>query len=157
MALIHWTPFREIETLEREMNRLMNTLTPAVDFPSLDTTFVPAAELNETPEAIALRIEVPGMEAKDLDVEVTADTVMIRGERQAKTENTENGSFRSEFRYGKFQRIIQLPNPVQNDQVSADYKDGILHLHLPKVDADKNRVVKVNLLGNNAPVDGDNN
>ncbi len=52
---------------------------------------------------------------------------------------------RSEFRYGAFQRVISLPTRVQNDQVKADYKDGILHLHLPKAEAEKNQVVKVNI------------
>jgi len=106
---------------------------------------VPAAELNETPEAIDLKLELPGMNPDDLEVQVTADAVSIAGERKSETKTTENGVTRSEFRYGSFHRIIPLPVAVKNDQVDAQYKDGILHLNLPKADAEKNKVVKVKI------------
>lgn len=86
------------------------------------------------------------MEAKDLDIQVMADRVAIAGERKSETETEENGRTRSEFRYGKFQRVIPLPARIQNTNVTADYKDGILNLTLPKSEEEKNKVVKVNLL-----------
>jgi HSP20 family protein len=85
------------------------------------------------------------MEAKDLDVQVTENTVAIRGERKSETKSEDKGVTRSEFHYGKFQRIIPLPARVQNTNVKAEYKDGILTLTLPKTEAEKNKVVKVNL------------
>jgi HSP20 family protein len=87
------------------------------------------------------------MEAKDLDIQVMADRVAISGERKSETKSEENGRTRSEFRYGKFQRVIPLPARIQNTNVTADYKDGILNLTLPKSEEEKNKVVKVNLLG----------
>jgi len=143
MALIHWEPFREVDTLQREMNRLFDSLTPEVN----NTNFVPAAEMQETPEAIQLKIEVPGIEAKDLDVQVTAEAVSISGERKATLQSKERGVFRSEFRYGRFQRIIPLPARIQNTQVEAEFKNGILHLNLPKAEEERNKVIKVNLAG----------
>jgi HSP20 family protein len=115
---------------------------------------VPAAELTETDEAVHLKLEVPGMEAKDLDVQVMADRVAIAGERKSETKTEEDGrtrlsegvSFRTEFRYGKFSRVIPLPVRIQNTNVTADYKDGILNLTLPKLESEKNKVVKVNLI-----------
>jgi HSP20 family protein len=86
------------------------------------------------------------MEAKDLDVQVMADRVAIAGERRSETKTEENGRTRSEFRYGKFSRVIPLPVRIQNTNVTADYKDGILNLTLPKSEEEKNKVVKVNLL-----------
>lgn len=145
MALIRWEPFREIDSLQREMNRLFDTLTPAADGRTNGIAFIPAAEMQETPEAIHLKLEVPGLEAKDLDVQVTAEAVAISGERRSENKTEENGMMRSEFRYGKFQRVIPLPGRVQNNQVQAEYKDGILQLTLPKAEEEKNRVVKVNL------------
>ncbi|MBD2041966.1 Hsp20/alpha crystallin family protein [Microcoleus sp. FACHB-672] len=145
MALIRWEPFREIDSLQREMNRLFDTLTPTADGRTNGVAFIPAAEMQETPEAIHLKLEVPGLEAKDLDVQVTAEAVAISGERRSETKTDENGMVRSEFRYGKFQRVIPLPGRVQNNQVQAEYKDGILQLRLPKAEEEKNRVVKVNL------------
>ncbi|MGL4882936.1 MAG: Hsp20/alpha crystallin family protein, partial [Waterburya sp.] len=72
--------------------------------------------------------------------------VAISGERKAETKSEENCKTRSEFRYGKFSRVIPLPVRIQNTNVTADYKDGILNLTLPKSEEEKTKVVKVNLL-----------
>jgi HSP20 family protein len=148
MAIVHWAPFREIENLQREMNQLFDTLAPSsAGTPSRTggISFIPATEIHETPEAVHLKVEVPGLEAKDLDVQVMADAVSISGERKSEARTEENGVVRSEFRYGKFQRVIPLPARIQNDKVDAAYKNGILSLKLPKVEAEKNKVVKINL------------
>ena len=75
------------------------------------------------------------------DIQVMADRVAIAGERKSEI----NEKTRSEFRYGKFQRVIPLPVRIQNTNVTADYKDGILNLTLPKSEEEKNKVVKVSL------------
>lgn len=106
---------------------------------------VPAAEIQETEDAIHLKIELPGIEAKDLDVQVTENAVYISGERKSETKTEEKGVTRSEFHYGKFQRVIPLSARIQNTKVTVDYKDGILNLILPKTEQEKNKVVKVNL------------
>lgn len=149
MAIVHWSPIREIENLQREMNQLFDTLSPTLSNQSTNprngVPFIPSVEISEAPDTIRLRVEVPGMEAKDLDVQVTAEAVAISGERKAEMRREEDGMVRSEFRYGKFQRVIPLPTRIQNDQVEADYKDGVLSLRLPKVDTEKNKIVKINL------------
>ncbi|GAA6621298.1 hypothetical protein NUACC26_071180 [Scytonema sp. NUACC26] len=108
-------------------------------------TKVPAVELHETEDAIHLKVEIPGMEAKDLDVQVTENTVSISGERRSETKIEEKGVTRSEFHYGKIKRVIPLPTRIQNNNVTAEYKDGILNLTLLKTEQEKNKVVKVNL------------
>lgn len=145
MSLIRWEPYREIDSLQREMNRLFDTMLPATGKEL--GTFIPPAELHETPEAFQLKLEVPGMEAKDLDIEVTADSVSISGERKSETETEEKGYKRTEFRYGQFRRVIPLAAHVQNDKVEAEYKDGILNLTLPKAEPEKTKVVKVSVAG----------
>jgi HSP20 family protein len=145
MALVRWNPWREINTLQSQIDRLFDeTLTPAT---SLERGLlrVPPAEMKETEEAIHLKLEVPGLEAKDLDVQVTENAVSISGERKSETKTEESGKTRSEFYYGKFQRVIPLPTRIQNTNVTAEYKDGILNLTLPKTEQEKNKVVKVNL------------
>lgn len=128
------------------MNRLFDSLSPApTTNENMGVAFIPPAEIHETPEAIQLKLEIPGMEAKDLDVHVTAEAVSISGERQSEIQSEEKGVTRSEFRYGQFRRVIPLPTPIQNDKVKADYKNGILSLTLPKVEAEKTKVVKVNI------------
>ncbi|MBD2507086.1 Hsp20/alpha crystallin family protein [Desmonostoc muscorum] len=141
-----WEPFREIDTLQRQMNRLFDRLMPTTNGGERSGfIFSPAAELEETDDAIRLKLEVPGLEAKDINVEATPESISITGERKTETKSEENGITRSEFRYGKFQRIIPLPSQIQNDKVQAEYKNGILQLTLPKAESEKHKAVKVNL------------
>jgi HSP20 family protein len=147
MALVRYNPWHEMNSLQRQLNHLFDdALTPEHwgDFGNLAK--VPAAELTETDDAVHLKLELPGMEAKDLDVQVMVDRVAIAGERKSEIKTEEDGKTRSEFRYGKFSRVIPLPVRIQNTNVTADYKDGILNLTLPKSEEEKNKVVKVNLL-----------
>ncbi|MEH2180299.1 Hsp20/alpha crystallin family protein [Nostoc sp.] len=134
-----------MNTLERHINGLFgDTRVPSG---RLEKGFirVPAAELQETDDAIHLKLELPGLEAKDLDIQVTEEAVRIFGERKSETKTENNGTIKSEFYYGKFQRVIPLSARIQNTNVTADYKDGILNLTLPKSEQEKNKVVKVNL------------
>ena len=147
MALIRWEPFREVESLQKEMNRLLDRIVPTDvgNGEKMGLSFIPAAEMTETPEAVQLKLEIPGMEAKDLNVEVTADSLTINGERKSEIKTEEEGFTRTEFRYGKFHRVIPLPVQVDNTNVAAEYKDGILNLTLPKAEEEKNKVVKVSI------------
>jgi HSP20 family protein len=142
MTIVRYNPWQEMNSLQRQLERLFDeTLTHENwgDFGNLAK--VPAAELTEADDALHLKLEIPGMEAKDLDIQVMADRVAISGERKSEI----NEKTRSEFRYGKFSRVIPLPVKIQNTNVTADYKDGILNLTLPKAEEEKNKVVKVNL------------
>ncbi len=146
MALVRYNPWQEMSSLQRQLNRLFDDALAPDNWNEWDNfSKIPAAELSETDDAIHLKLEVPGMEAKDLDIQVMADRVAIAGERKSETRSEEKGTTRSEFRYGKFQRVIPLPARIQNDNVSAEYKDGILNLTLPKSEEEKNKVVKVNI------------
>ncbi|MDZ8236918.1 MAG: Hsp20/alpha crystallin family protein [Nostoc sp. ChiQUE01a] len=145
MALVRWNPWGEIGTLQRQINNLFeDTRVPSGLF-DRDFLRVPAAELKETDDALHLKLELPGIDAKDLDIQVTEDAVHISGERKSETKTEEKGTTKTEFYYGKFQRIIPLSARIQNTNVTADYQDGILHLTLPKTEQEKNKVVKVNL------------
>ncbi len=147
MALVRYNPWQEMNSLQRQLNRLFDdalTNDNWGDFSNLSK--VPAAELTETDDALHLKLEVPGMEAGDLDIQVMADRVAISGERKSEIKE----KTRSEFRYGKFSRVIPLPARIQNTNVTADYFDGILNLTLPKSEEEKNKVVKVNLSGEEA-------
>ena len=137
-----WEPFGEMESLHRRMNRLFERLMPSGDrFFGLD--FMPAAEMEETDNEIHLKLEIPGMEAKDLDIEVRETSIDISGDRKSESKTEAKGMISSEFSYGKFERVIPLPAHVQNDKVKAEYKNGILTLTLPKTEAEKHKTVKV--------------
>ena len=144
MALIHWQPFREMESWQREMNHLFDNLSPTT-LADKGKAHIPLAEMTETPEAIHLRVELPGMDAKDIDIQVSAEAVSISGERKSVSRTNAEGKKRSEFHYGAFRRVIPLPSRIQNTQVNAEYRDGILQLNLPKAESEKTKVVKVNV------------
>ncbi|MBF2067037.1 MAG: Hsp20/alpha crystallin family protein [Calothrix sp. C42_A2020_038] len=147
MSLTRWNPWQEMNALQRQMNRLFDEAISPSAFFEREQMKAPAIEMNETAEALELKLELPGMEPKDLDIQVTENSVYISGERKQESKTDENGVTRSEFYYGKFQRMIPLPTRIENTQVKADYKDGILNLTLPKTQQEKNKVVKVSLNG----------
>lgn len=142
--LTTWAPWKDINTLQRQMEQLFEeTLAPLSTKDLGQFTKVPAAELQETDDTILLRLEVPGINPDDLNIEVTDKTVSIYGER--KSEHTTQDGTRSEFHYGSFRRVVPLPTRVQNTETAAEYKDGILHLTLPKAAEERNKVVKVSV------------
>ncbi|MEO0374792.1 MAG: Hsp20/alpha crystallin family protein [Cyanobacteria bacterium P01_A01_bin.17] len=146
MAIVRFQPYREMEDIQRQMNRLFeDMITPANRQDGVDLAFTPAAEFDETDDAYQLKLEVPGLEPDDINIEATAEAISISGERRSETKTENQGMTRSEFRYGKFQRVLPLPGRIKHQDVAADYKNGVLKLTLPKADEEKNRVVKVSL------------
>ncbi len=140
MALVRLQPFREIENLQRDMNHLFETLDNRQEvFPP----FAPAAEMETDGENVYLKLEVPGLNPEEIEVQVNPHSVAITGERKEEKTSTEKGMKRSEFRYGKFHRTISLPKKIKNDGVVAKYKNGILNLTLPKAEDDRHKTVKV--------------
>jgi HSP20 family protein len=140
MLVRYWQPWREIDTLRRQFDQLFDSMTPMV---GESAGWTPAVELKDAGNEFILRAQLPGIDVKDLDVQVTKDAVSLAGEHRQESKTEEGGFFRSEFHYGKFQRIIPLPVEVQNDQVKAEFKEGILSLTLPK--ANQVQAVKLNL------------
>ncbi|MEM8832206.1 MAG: Hsp20/alpha crystallin family protein [Cyanobacteria bacterium P01_G01_bin.19] len=146
MAIVRYNPWQEMNSLQSQLNRLFEeNLTPSSwdDFGNWSS--FPAAEIIDNGDYFHLKLEVPGMEAKDIDIQVMKDRIAIAGERKAEVKAEENGNTRTEFRYGKFQRVIPLPAHIKNTDVTAEYKDGILNLTLPKSEEEKNKVVKINI------------
>lgn len=135
MAFTLYSPFLEINSVQRQIDQLFQEVLPTTSLVSR-----PPVEISVNEDSVELKIELPGVDIKDIDVEVSKQMVAINGQRECATE-VEN----SEFYYGKFSRLITLPVEVQNSQVTANYQDGILYLTLPKAAAEKNKVVKVNL------------
>ena len=146
MALVRFQPFREIEDIQRQMNRIFDDMiTPTTRQEGIGLSFTPPAEFEETEDTYHLKLEVPGMDPKDINIEAASESISISGERTSESKTNENGIFRTEFRYGKFQRILPLPGRIDHQNVSASYNNGVLELTLPKAEEEKNKVVKVNL------------
>ncbi|HEY9849390.1 MAG TPA: Hsp20/alpha crystallin family protein [Leptolyngbyaceae cyanobacterium] len=144
MRLVRLQPVPEMETLRRQMDRVFDEL--AQVNPERPTLWSPAIELHDDENNLVLRAEIPGVEGKDLDIQVTREALSIAGEHRYEKRKEERGFYHSEFRYGKFQRTIELPVPIQNDKVQAEFKNGILTLTLPKAEELQRKVVKVNVV-----------
>jgi HSP20 family protein len=149
MTITRWQPLYRLNTLQRDMDRLFDQLTQTSWGDTTPTQhnqdWVPAVEVKETDAQVILRAEVPGVSAEDLDIQVTRNAVAITGEHRYENKSEDNGYYRSEFRYGQFQRIVPLPSKVENEQVKAEFKDGILTLTMPKAEDERRKVFKVNL------------
>lgn len=148
MTLARWQPWQEMETLRRQFDQMFTELAPTRE---ATHTWMPAIELTGSDTELTLRAQLPGMDAKDLEVQVGRKAIALSGEHKFEHKTELNGYFRSEFRYGRFQRVIPLPALVQNDQVKAEFKDGILTLTLPRLQAVQPSVVKVNLVEGTQP------
>jgi HSP20 family protein len=143
MLMRYWQPFTEIETIRQQLDKAFDGLAAARD--NSEAAWMPALELVDAGDNFVLKAQLPGIDPKDVDVQVTREAISISGERRYENINEKSGYVRSEFRYGKFHRVLPLPAHIQNDSVQAEYKDGILMLTLPKVTEARNKVVKINL------------
>ena len=143
MSLVRFNPLYEINSLHRQMNRLLEDIA-TWDSPEI-SIFRPAVELSDHDDHLSLRVSLPGINKDNIDVSVTSDTVKLSGKFEDKKEDKGHGYYISELNYEDFERTISLPVPIKNDEVTADYTDGILVLTLPKLEEAKNKVFKVNL------------
>ncbi len=137
-------PWASLMGLQRDMNLLFSEL----DFPWTQNSehsfdFVPSCEANETDKEIVVKFDVPGIKRDDIKVEVQNNRLSITGNRhEEKSEKKGKSSF-SEIYYGSFARSFTLPSTVLGDKVTADCKDGVLTVHLPKSEAPKAKQIDV--------------
>ncbi len=139
MALARWTPARDIMSVRDEMNRLFNEFFGRGGGAEEGTWFSgawsPPVDIYETDTALVMKAELPGFSKDDIQIELKDNTLVIRGERKREDEVKEGSFHRMERVYGAFQRSFLLPTTVDQGKVQAVYKDGVLELRLPKVEA----------------------
>ena len=141
-----WQPFRNVDDIQGEMNRLFDSFfgRPAT-VPAGERLWAPLADMYETKEDLFVTFELPGVREKDVHVSITGDMLTVKGERSHEDEVKGEGYHRLERVYGKFERAMPLPIPVQADNVKATYRDGVLEIRLPKVEAVKPKEIKIDL------------
>jgi HSP20 family protein len=144
MAITRWDPFREVVALQNRMNSLFREMNEG-DNPLTTASFVPAVDIYEDAKKVVLKLEVPGMEEKDLDVRVENNTLTVRGERKFEKDEKEENFHRIERRYGSFYRAFTLPTTVDTDSVKASYDAGVLKLELSKKPEAQPKQIKVNV------------
>ena len=144
MAITRWDPYREVQALQNRMNSLFRDMNGEND-PLAAASFVPAVDVYEDEKKVLLKLEVPGIDQKDLDVRVENHTLTVRGERKFENEEKEENFHRIERRYGSFFRAFTLPTTVDAENVKADYHNGVLKLELAKKPEAQPKQIKVNV------------
>jgi len=149
MSITRWDPFRNLSTLQDQVNRLFETNFPARSDNSALTTWAPPVDIYETENELVIKADLPEMNEKDLDVRVENNMLTLRGERKFEEKVKEDNYLRIERTYGSFSRSFSLPNTVNTEAIKAEYKNGVLRVELPKRAESKPKQVKVNVTSNN--------
>ncbi|OGP72092.1 MAG: molecular chaperone [Deltaproteobacteria bacterium RBG_13_58_19] len=140
-----WRPFREVSRLRREMDRLWDeyfgpgrrALQP------LEEAWAPAIDVSEAADQITVKAEVPGMEAKDIDISLVGDVLTIKGEKKSEREEKKENYHLVERTYGSFSRSLKLPTAVKADKIDASYKQGVLTIVCPKKEEVKPKQIEI--------------
>jgi len=147
-VLTRWDPFREFSTLQDRMNRLFRDSFGEGREDALATSsFAPAVDVYEDEHNVTLKIEVPGIDEKDIDVRIENNTLTVHGERKFEKEEKEENFRRVERQYGSFTRSFTLPSAVDPEQVTANYDKGVLKIKLAKRAEAKPKQIKVSVGG----------
>lgn len=140
-----WEPFEGLTSLRREMDRLFENFFERGPLASMGKdTQEPAVEVVDTHENITVKVQVPGVKRENLQIDITDDALTLKGEMpEEEAQTTEKRYYRREFRYGAFTRTIPLPANVHADQASAQLKDGVLTITLPKSTQSRARQIPI--------------
>lgn len=146
MAMVRWEPVRDLLTLQERMSRMMNDQYRGSDEDwALGGSWAPAVDIYEKDGNIVLKAELPGVDPKDVDVRVENNLLTLRGERKFDNEVKRDNYHRVERSYGAFSRSFTLPNVVDTGNIKAEYRDGVLHMTLPKREEAKPRQIQINV------------
>jgi HSP20 family protein len=143
MAITRWDPFREVQALQNRVNSLFRDINGEYD-PLAAASFAPPVDIYEDDKKVVLKLEVPGIDEKDLDVRMENHTLTVKGERKMEKEEKEENFHRIERRYGSFFRAFTLPSTVDAEHIKADYRDGVLKVELTKKPEAQPKQIKVN-------------
>lgn len=147
MSLVRWDPFRELEDMSDRLNKLFHR--PELARPREGTKemsfadWAPSCDIRESNEEYVIKAELPEVKKEDIKVDLKDGILSIRGERKLEKEEKDKKFHRIERAYGTFFRSFALPEDVDDKKLVADYRDGVLNVHLPRAPAQKPRTVEV--------------
>jgi HSP20 family protein len=138
-------PFREFERMKRDMDRLWDSFLEGGLRRRTEEggEWLPSLDVSETKNELVVKAEVPGMDAKDIDISLSDGVLTIKGEKKQEKEEKEADYHLVERSYGAFVRSVQLSKEVKADKISASYKDGVLKIALPKSEEAKKKEIKI--------------
>jgi HSP20 family protein len=146
MNPVRWDPFRELEELSTRFSRLFNQpfgRRPVEDEGSLMAEWAPAVDVQETDAEYLIKADLPEVRKEDVRVELLDGMLCLRGERKQEKEEKGKRFHRIERAYGHFERRLALPSEVDDQKVAAEFKDGVLQVHLPKSASAKPKAIEV--------------
>lgn len=146
MALLKWDPFKDLLTIQERMNRLFDETISRTKGAGEDigrSGWHPPVDIYETEEHIVLKAELPGIDKKNIEVEINDNILVLKGERKFEKNVKEENYHRMERSYGVFQRAFTLPYVVDKDNIKAKYNHGILEIILQKNREQKPKHIKV--------------
>ncbi|MDQ6999606.1 MAG: Hsp20/alpha crystallin family protein [Mariprofundus sp.] len=141
MTLTRWSPWQELENMNRQLSNLLDDT--HVGRSSETEQWAPRVDIRETDDALLVQAELPGIDKKDIHLEVKDGVLTLSGERRYEKEVKEENVHRVERAYGKFSRSFSLPTNVDADKVSANMKDGVLEVRLPKRESAKPKAIAI--------------
>jgi HSP20 family protein len=140
-SLVRWTPWNELASVHNEMSRLMNGLLEGNG--RTTQAWVPALDVWETENEIVYAFDLPGIPEESVNVELEDGSLTVSAERERQHEVSDDRFYRFERRYGTFSRTIGLPQGVDESGIRAEYKDGVLEVHVAKPEQPKPRRIQV--------------
>ena len=148
--LTRWEPVRELSNLQNRLNRMNRLFRESFTSESPEevlatTNFAPPVDIYEDEHTISLRMEVPGIDERNIDVRIDGSTLTVHGERKLEKEEKEENYRRIERQYGSFSRSFTLPSSIDPNQVSAHYDKGVLMIDLAKKAEAKPKQIKINV------------
>lgn len=144
MAITRWQPYRELTQFQDRMNRLFDELWGnGGEMERAQAAWAPAVDICEEEDRIVLKADLPGVEQKDIHLDVEGGRLTIKGERRLERSSDDEGCHRLERAYGAFVRSFRLPDVIDPDGIKAAYKDGVLEVTLPKKEEVKPRKVEI--------------
>jgi HSP20 family protein len=155
MAIVRWDPFGEALRMQRDMNRIFSRLGTAEVGAEGSVAWMPKIDVKRSGDDIVVRAELPGIDPANVDVEVTDGVLTIRGERRQEEQQEGEDWLVCESCYGSFERSLTIPESVDVSAITADYKDGILVVHVPKaLEAVRPKTTKIEIGSGSAPQAG---
>ncbi len=144
MELVPWRPFGELSSLRREIDKLWDRSLGETPFARTFTeSWLPSVDISETKDGFVVKAELPGLEAKDVNVSISGDILTIKGEKKVEEEEKDEHYYRVERYSGSFQRVFQLPSGVKGDKIEATFDKGVLKVTLPKVEEAQKKEIEV--------------
>lgn len=144
MAIVKYNPFRELRTMQDQMNRMLDMAWNREFGEELkEGMWQPPVDIYEDENSVVIKAEIPDVDQKDIDIKIENNTLTIRGERKHASDVKKENYYRVERYFGQFQRSFSLPNNINQDKVQADCDKGILTITLPKSTAAKPKQISV--------------